>query len=333
MKNSYFSSPLGEMPKAEGVMNNSYFSSPLGEMPKAEGVMKNLIVIIFVLFIKLSMAQNPAEKAVIVVPVHQQPGFEQMPLEYNTQTTRLVQVLEAPQPKLKLPASSDSLIGLLAGANTLNAQYQLALLYLNRGEYTQGSNVLSNVPIHFALSTEELTTHQNMVDYYNWLVAVEQDNGNLLYPDSTQQQQLWDIALSDSSGAGVYARNLLVSLDETTYNEPIILPDMYKSTRAMEDYDKLLHTDVPNFLKLFPNPTKDYVILEYILETNVTASILIQDIKGNTIHSLDIMNQQDQVTVITHDWKPGLYIAGLYVNGRLIESAKFTVLNQKKGNN
>jgi len=42
------------------------------------------------------MAQNPAEKAIIVVPVHQQPGYEQMPLEYNTQTTRLEQVLEMP---------------------------------------------------------------------------------------------------------------------------------------------------------------------------------------------------------------------------------------------
>jgi hypothetical protein len=288
--------------------------------------MKNLIVIIFVLLIKLSEAQNPAEKAVLYVPVRHQPGSEQMPLEYNTQTTRMVQVLEAPQPKPKFPASTDSLIGLLAGANTLNAQYQLALLHLNRGEYSLGSNVLSNVPANFSLSAEELTTHQNMVTYYNWLVAIKQNQGNILYPDMAQQQQLWNIAQADSSGAGVYARNLLVALDETTYNEPIILPDLYKSTRAMEDYDKLLNSALPHFMKVFPNPASEYVIFEYQLETDVKATILIQDVNGITIQSFETGNQQDQITVLTHDWVSGLYIAGLYVNGKLIENTKFTVL-------
>jgi hypothetical protein len=223
-------------------------------------------------------------------------------------------------------ASTDSLIGLLANANTLNAQYQLALLHLNRGEYTQGSDVLSNVPAHFALSAEELAMHQNMIAYYNWLVSIKQNQGNILYPDTAQQQQLWDIAMVDSSGAGVYARNLLVSLNETTYNEPILLPDMYKSTRAMEDYNKLLNSALPHFMKVFPNPASEYAIFEYQLESDVKATIHIQDVKGNTILSFETGNQQDQITVLTRDWVSGLYIAGLYINDKLIESTKFTVL-------
>jgi hypothetical protein len=152
---------------------------------------------------------------------------------------------------LNTVASSDSLIGLLANANTLSAHYQLALLHLDLSEYSLGSNVLSNIPTHFALSNDEMVTQLHMIDYYNWLVAIKQGDGNILYPDSTQQQELWDIALADSSGAGVYARNLLVSLGETTYNEPIILPDIYKSTIAMEDYEKLLNSELPRFLKVF----------------------------------------------------------------------------------
>ncbi|MFZ4707297.1 MAG: T9SS type A sorting domain-containing protein [Bacteroidales bacterium] len=224
-------------------------------------------------------------------------------------------------------ASTDSLIGLLAGANTLNAQYQLALLHLNRGEYSLGSNVLSNVPANFSLSAEELTTHQNMVTYYNWLVAIKQNQGNILYPDMAQQQQLWNIAQADSSGAGVYARNLLVSLDETTYNEPIVLPDMYKSTQAMEDYDKLLNSALPRFMKVFPNPASEYVIFEYQLETDVKATVSIQDIHGITIESRNTTGLHDQITIITRKWKPGVYVASLKVNGRLVESAKFTILN------
>ena len=288
--------------------------------------MKKLIVIVFVLLTQFSRAQNPVEKTVLYVPVHQQPGYEQSLLGYDASTTRIVVILDAPQPKPKFPASTDSLIGLLANVNTLNAQYQLAMLHLNRGEYSLGSNVLSSIPAHFALSAEELAMHQNMIDYYNWLVTIKQGNGNILYPDSTQQQQLWDIALADSSGAGVYARNLLVSLDETTYNEPIVLPDMYKSTRALEDYNKLLQSALPRFMKVFPNPASEYVILEYELETDVKASIHIQDVKGNTIQSLNTKNQHDQITVITHNWMPGIYIASLSVNGKIVESNKFTVL-------
>jgi len=288
--------------------------------------MKKLIVIVFVLLTQFSRAQNPVEKTVLYVPVHQQPGYEQSLLGYDASTTRIVVILDAPQPKPKFPASTDSLIDLLANVNTLNAQYQLALLHLNRSEYNLGSNVLSNIPSIFTLTAYELTTHQNMVDYYDWLVAIKQNQGNILYPDSTQQQQLWDIAAADSSGAGIYARNLLVAMGATTYSEPIVLPDIYKSTRAMEDYDKLLHTDSPNFLKLFPNPTKDYVILEYKLETDVLANISINDINGITIKAIETKGQQDQITLITSDWKPGIYIANLKISGKIVESIKFTIV-------
>jgi len=161
--------------------------------------MKNLIVIIFVLLIKLSEAQNPADKSVIYVPVRHQPGSEQMPLEYNTQTTRMVQVLEAPN----VEASDSTLTG--------------------------------------SMQKSGMETGVN----YNLNATVNTDSAS--------------------------------------------------------------------------------VILEYQLETDVKATIHIQDVNGNTIQSFETGNQQDQITVLTRDWVSGLYIAGLYVNGRLIESAKFTV--------
>jgi hypothetical protein len=162
--------------------------------------MKNLILIIFVLFASQSMAQNPAEKSVLYVPVHQQPGYEQSLLEYDARTTRIVQVFEVPK------------------------------------------------------------TEKN---------------------DST---------LTDSvQKAGM---------------------------ESGENYT----------LKATVNADSNSVILEYKLETDVIASILIQDVKGNTTQSLNTKNQHDQITIITHDWMPGIYIAGLYVNGKLVESIKFTVL-------
>lgn len=35
---------------------------------------------------------------------------------------------------------------------------------------------------------------------------------------------------------------------------------------------------------------------------------------------------QNQVTVITQNWKPGVYIANLFIDGSLVESVKFTLV-------
>lgn len=168
--------------------------------------MKNLILIIFVLFVGQSIAQNPAEKAVIFVPVRHQPGSEKMPLVYNTQTTRIVQVMDAP----------------------------------NAG------NIVS-------MQADSVKTY------------------------------------------------LLNSMDDS-------------------------------MLKAAMNADSTSVIITYKLETSVQAVIKIQDFKGNIIQSFETRNQQDQITILTHDWKPGIYSANLYFKGKEIESSGFTVPELKKSN-
>ncbi len=220
----------------------------------------------------------------------------------------------------------DSLIDLLSTEYTLSAQYQWAMLELGKGEYTLGSSVLSNIPSHITLTSSELTQHQQMVDYYNWLTSVKQSQGNILNPSASQRQQLWNMAMADSSKAGVYARNLLVALGDTAYHEPIILPDLYKSTQALANFDELLNVEGPSLLNVFPNPASGYVILEYKLESDAKASVTVSDLRGTTIETRNTTGRQDQLTMITRDWVPGVYVASLKVNGKLTESIKFTVV-------
>jgi hypothetical protein len=66
--------------------------------------------------------------------------------------------------------------------------------------------------------------------------------------------------------------------------------------------------------------------LEYKLESEAKAKITIKDLRGVTIETRNTTGQQDQLTMITRDWVPGVYVASLKVNGKLIESAKFTVV-------
>jgi len=163
--------------------------------------MKKLNVIMFVLLTQFSRAQNPVEKTVYYIPVQNNINSSTMPLEYNAQTTRLVQVLEVP-------------------------------------------NVVSKTSIH---------------------------------ADSVQTSRM--------ESSGNYKLKATMSSDSTS------------------------------------------VVLEYQLETDIPATISIHDMKGVKLESMNTTGQQDQLTLLTRDWVPGVYVASLKVNGKLIESVKFTVVN------
>jgi len=162
--------------------------------------MKKLIVIVFVLLTQISRAQNPLEKTDSYIPAQNNINSSAMPLEYNTQTTRLVQVLEVP-------------------------------------------NAVTKAPIH---------------------------------ADSVQTAKM----------------------------------------RSVEDYS----------LKATMNPDSASVVLEYKLESDAKASVTVSDLRGTTIETRNTTGRQDQLTMITRDWVPGVYVASLKVNGKLTESIKFTVV-------
>ncbi|OFY49037.1 MAG: hypothetical protein A2W85_16415 [Bacteroidetes bacterium GWF2_41_31] len=155
----------------------------------------------FVLLTQFSRAQNPVEKTVYYIPVQNNINSSTMPLEYNAQTTRLVQVLEVPVVVAKDPIHADS------------------------------------------VQTSRMESSEN------------------------------------------YKLKATMSSDSTS------------------------------------------VILEYKLESDAKVSIIVSDLRGTTSETRNTTERQDQLTLITRDWVPGVYVASLKVNGKLIESVKFTVVN------
>ncbi len=64
-------------------------------------------------------------------------------------------------------------------------------------------------------------------------------------------------------------------------------------------------------LEVYPNPSSGYVIIRYNLETETDCSIEIKDVTGKAIQTLITNGKQDQITVVTENWIPGVYIATL----------------------
>ncbi|MCF8368977.1 MAG: T9SS type A sorting domain-containing protein [Bacteroidales bacterium] len=222
--------------------------------------------------------------------------------------------------------ASDSLVSLYESFSDKQVKHKLAMLHLQRGEYTAGTNVLDAILEEYVLSEEELVVHNTMVDYYNLVKGIKQVGRTEMEATEEEIGQLLDIELYGTGIAGSYARNALIALDEMEYLAPIQLPDLTKSAKEMEDYLEIMNSQPPSRLEAFPNPSKDYVIIHYLMEKESDGIIEIKDVNGILVETVIINKVQDQVTVKTEGWKPGMYIATINIIGNSIESIKFTLV-------
>jgi hypothetical protein len=226
--------------------------------------------------------------------------------------------------------SLDSLIQLYEEDNSLASKYRLALLKLDQGESAEGEDILESLPVQYGIEGAELSEHQQMETFYEIVSGIASSGRTLLEVDNSEVQQL-SVLESDGTGlAAMYARNILISLGAINYDEPIQLPDPFKSSKAIEEYEKLISAKPPQMLEVYPNPSKDFVIIGYTSGAEgaipMEGIIEIQDVSGKVIQSISLKSQKDQVTVITKDWKSGIYIASLKLNGKIKESVKFTLV-------
>ena len=126
-----------------------------------------------------------------------------------------------------------SLVNLYQSFNNKNIKHRLAILHLTMGEYQQGNAVLDAILSDYSLSADELLAHNNMEDYYNLVKEIKQDGRSEMQANEQEMQQLVNIEQAGTGPASIYARNVLMALDQLEYNEPIQLPDLGKSSKEI----------------------------------------------------------------------------------------------------
>jgi hypothetical protein len=127
-----------------------------------------------------------------------------------------------------------------------------------------------------------------------------------------------------------FSRNILIARGTMTYSEPILLPDPLKSGKEKRQYKTGKFTD-KSYLKLFPNPARQYVIVEYNLKEQFTKnceiSLVVSNFNGIPLLRKYLYKQQDQEMIPTSAFINGPYVCILQVNGRIIGTQKFVVQN------
>jgi hypothetical protein len=137
-----------------------------------------------------------------------------------------------------------------------------------------------------------------------------------------------DLLLIESSSDGLIqalARNILLSENMITYDEPFIFPDQsLKSTKYKKHNSIIKITD--NSLRLYPNPALNYVIVDYsVTESASNQSIKIIDISGRIYYELAYLEPKGYMIIPLKDLSNGIYIFQLCQNRLPVISKKLII--------
>jgi hypothetical protein len=84
------------------------------------------------------------------------------------------------------------------------------------------------------------------------------------------------------------------------------------------------------YLNVFPNPANRYMVAEYNIEkstfSNYELRLSVVSSDGETVQSEPVNKLQDQVLIITNDYKPGIYFITLKFGNMVLAKQKFAII-------
>jgi hypothetical protein len=221
----------------------------------------------------------------------------------------------------------DSVIAFFETENDLKSKYDLAFAYWEKQDSVNAMLTINNIPSLFTLNDIQSTVHQQYDIYFGILEQIAENHWQTCNLDSSSVQELFGLLeFAGDAGIKAHARGLLVKGGFINYMETVPLTDYTKSSGPNYNPEsKSIHMSHKDYLRIFPNPAGDYVIVYYNLESkSPTGLIAIYDIKGNLICKYDINPIENQIVIDIKELPNGIYIIGLHANDRLVESEKLS---------
>ncbi len=226
---------------------------------------------------------------------------------------------------------TDSLKMLLQKVGTLNSCYDLVSLYFGDEMYQTGFATLDSIPVKYELPGSQMVQHNQLEQLFEIIYKVDTSQLKVGSLDSIQIQTLMNMSIQDVTLSGAYARDLLVAGDLIDYHEPIIDPGTLKVSKVWKHNDPSTIKSSDYLLKVYPNPSNTYFIVEYRQVKGIYGSgkttIVVSDIYGKEIMKMPADRYYDQVVVTTNGFSSGSYFVVLKVDGAVKKTVKVSVVN------
>jgi hypothetical protein len=211
------------------------------------------------------------------------------------------------------------------------AQYMLAFEYSYVGNWTNVNQVLDYMSNNLHLTDEEMKQHEDYVQYFNFLKSLA-DQGKTIYQLSTSDiSSIQQLVAGTSEPVKSYAQNVLEANGLLKYYEPILLPENLKLTPEKTSIKTKPFT-VNDCLRVFPNPARQYVIVEYNLSKELSGRqgqivFSVSTSEGKIIETKLLSKTQDQFLVNTTNYSPGVFLFSIQLSGKILNTKKVTVTN------
>jgi len=219
---------------------------------------------------------------------------------------------------------ADSLINLIEDETSLESKYRLAFSFWENNQTEEALQTLNEIPAIISLTSEELKTYNQYLDYFDILKMMNDSSLNPCQLDSSSVQSLFQIMNSNLPFISSYARGMLLRGRFMEFTEHVAFPQNAKSYPAYFFLDPQKH-DFPNDdqLVLFPNPSGDYVIAYFnSIEFNECGRIKIANLQGKELEIITLDSRQNQVVINLSSFSNGLYLVSLIINNKPIQSEK-----------
>ena len=220
---------------------------------------------------------------------------------------------------------ADSIINILNFQPGLTDEYRKAFEYFARGDSSNAVNTLDEVPIYHDLTDAQENEYAMYGDYTDILFNPDTSGTLIFYMDSLQKINLYAILDNSNGILKAFARNILMINDSLDYSEPIILPQPGLKSGKVRVWP-LKNTYSTNSLKIYPNPANNILIIECRSSFYApNAVIKILNMEGIILQNISVNRQDDYMVIPLSDFKSGLYLCKLEINGKTIDTKKFIV--------
>jgi len=223
---------------------------------------------------------------------------------------------------------TDSLIAVYTTSKRLTDKYSLSLLHSAQGNTNSSAIIMDEIANVFYITNYRQEEYNQ---YQAWISIVNRayNNNNNLTFDSIQVNNLQAMLAIDSLNLflpTVLARNVLVNEGILDYTEPLTFDPELKSASIRKVYPKIL---IPNsttgYLKVYPNPANDYLIVEYQLPENCPQGILkLTSVDGKLIKQFVLSSVRKEIAVPT-DGFPTQVIISILSGDKLIGNKKVII--------
>lgn len=225
-------------------------------------------------------------------------------------------------------ASRDKIVNLLLDDNSLQQWYQAAFIRHECGDNIAAMNILNTIPSSFSLDSEKLAAHNDILSFINMAEDLRQQGLSITMPDSATVAWLLDMMDNGTGLASNYAHNILVAHGIVEYEPEMPLPDFNKSVLIKPG--KHLNAASPDdLLKVFPNPAKEYVIVNYdtqgLYPEDAESWVSLTGIDGKNLERVPLQKDRDQVVFQLKGYKPGTYVVSILHGNRIISSKNLII--------